>query len=309
MPMGEIQQGPPATLGDWRIPYKGGSRVPYTEPDVLYGGGSTFNQHAHHHPQQQHVFALQERQIDFHEGRAANAELKTIQSKEPKPNYWFDWGDIGSTAHLQHNPTIADIEAKIKRKMATKEFRQQNSRFEMPYGAGSAHADVSGIPTASPAVHHSMTGKANGLRANVHYFEPSSYEKMCKTAMASRRESPSYAGAPQAARRTGVFYDAADGLDAHQVVEGNACKATMYQNNLSIEQVKSYQPVDRQLPHMMLELNNAQTLRALGDEAGARQRQALAERTCPGIVDKYRMVGWPADESVAILQSRLTGPE
>lgn len=150
-----------------------------------------------------------------------------------------------------------------------------------------------------------MTGKMDGLRGMVMRFEPAEYPTLCETVMASRRVSPSYPGAPQAARRSGVFPSSADALEA-DMLEMVECAQAILNNEMAIKEVSSYEAINHDTPKMMLKLHDAHTLRSLGKAEEAAALERTAERTCPGVSGQYRCVGWPPEESLTVLQARLS---
>jgi len=154
-----------------------------------------------------------------------------------------------------------------------------------------------------------MMGKSSGLNGLVYGFEPPEYYQMTTECINNRRVAPSFAEAPQEAERSGVHVDSADALDKHYATEANDVKMSLYRNTLGIEEAQSFEPVDRDFSAMMRQLGQAQTFRSIGQERQAEKLEREAERKCPGIMTKFRVVGWPGveAESLTALQHRLSG--
>jgi len=304
-----INAGETVMIGDFRLPYGNNTRVPYCESEILYGGGSAFKKSEFHHPMQEQKME-QIRRIEAHADKlSAQAAMKLAQLQRPydTSTNTQNCGDIfGTCRHNQAYPCNGGLEAvekKIQRRKASAALRDEGR--QMQCGGGSAYADITGIPKTTAATHHAMTGKIDGLRGMVMRFEPAEYPTLCDTVMASRRVSPSYPGAPQEARRSGVFPSSADALDAN-MYEAVECTQAMLNNETAIKEVLSYEPINHDTPKMMLKLHDAETLRSLGKVAEAEALVRSAEQTCPGISGQYRCVSWPPEESFTVLQARLS---
>ena len=155
-----------------------------------------------------------------------------------------------------------------------------------------------------------MTGRSKALRALCHpTLDPPAYDSTCDQALESRRVSPTFKGGPRAAKRSGVFPHTADTMDAHYVATTQDVAMTLAESNLAHKEVTSYDPVNRELAPAMAQLSQAQTLRALGEASKADHMEREAEARCPGVADRFRIVGWPPveAESLTTLSARLSG--
>jgi len=67
--------------------------------------------------------------------------------------------------------------------------------------------------------------------------------------------------------------------------------------------------LNREISPMMAILSQAQTLRAIGQGEMAARMENEAEARCPGVSDRFRVVGWPPveAESLTVLSARLSG--
>jgi len=293
------------SLGDWALPYQRNVDA-YARTEAgghLFGGGS-FHDGAHHHPLEEGVLTALRAQTAFaakNSEAAAATKARTMAGPESTvaPH---QWGNLGGTSHCQPT-TVEEIEARIKAKS------KPTVGGSMPCGGGSSFCDTSGIPADAQFTHHMITPSTSdrahheGLLANtVLGRAPPSYATMCDVVMHSRRVSPSYPGAPQAARRPGVHCDSADAVDAEKDCN-ELGKAALYRSELAIQQVAGPLHVSHEEPLMMAQLDRAAVHASLKQSESAQVLAAEAERKCPGIRSRYRHVGWPPNESTRIVQT------
>lgn len=107
--------------GPYRLPYGGGTRVPYCETEILYGGGSAFNGCEFHHPVQEQKIA-QMRRIQAHsEKLSAQAAMKLAELQCPYDTASSNqnWGDMAGThRHNQAYPCDGGLESVQKKDLA-----------------------------------------------------------------------------------------------------------------------------------------------------------------------------------------------
>jgi len=299
------------SLGEYAAPYGrnhelSGARPAYSRTEGgghLIGGGTYYPTIEYHHPLAAELLGQKQAQVDFAARQStAAAEGKALAEQGPASHVHprHNWGSLGGT-ECDTPTTIEAIEARIKQKAKPQvgPYREVIGK-EIFTGGGSAFRDISGIPTESAYVHHTIQAQHGGLLGHCSKGRiPYPYETLCDDVMDHRRIAPSYPGAPQAARRSGVFCDSADTLDC-KAQWTQLCLAAMLQGKLSRQEATGDIRYSVEEPLMLQQLDRAGVCAARGQDdifqrAEAQRLRQEAEAKSPGIQSRYRRVGWPAE--------------